>query len=220
MTQRVPRGIVVFDLDGTLLRGDTVCELIARPLGRIRQMRAFEQLKSEAEIASARREMLTWYADHSSEALCSHLRAARWAPGAQDAVKDLREARILVAIASITWRFAVEWFADRLGIDHCLGTDAKPDGKIVHVWGRNKALWLNELACKYAIPGDRTAALGDSSGDTEMLQAAHLRYFVGAAPSPEIPELVHIPNGNLHAIANSILDSWGCPVEPQGSAET
>ena len=49
MTQ-VLRGIVVFDLDGTLLRGETVCEMLARPLGRIDQMQEFEQLKCEAEI--------------------------------------------------------------------------------------------------------------------------------------------------------------------------
>ena len=211
MMQAAPRGIVVFDLDGTLLRGDTVCELLARPLGRIRQMRAFEQLKSEAEIAGARQQMLSWYAGHTREALCGHLRTARWAPGAHNAVRDLREAGVLVAIASITWYFAVEWFANQLGIDHCLGTDGKPDGEITHVWGRDKARWMNELVCEYRIPDNRVAAVGDSSGDIEMLEAAHLRYFVGDAPDPEIPALVHIPDANLHLIAKSILDSWADP---------
>jgi HAD superfamily phosphoserine phosphatase-like hydrolase len=208
MTLGARRGIVVFDLDGTLLRGDSVCELLARPLGRIRQMRAFEQLESEAEIAGARQQMLSWYAGHTRETLCRHLRAARWAPGAHNAVRDLQEAGILVAIASITWHFAVEWFADQLGIDDCLGTDGRPDGGITHVWGRDKALWLNDLVHRYRVPDYRVAAVGDSSGDIEMLRAAHLRYFVGDPPTPEVPDLIHIPDANLHLIAKSILALW------------
>jgi phosphoserine phosphatase len=31
-------GLVVFDLDGTLLRGQTVCEVLAAPLGRLDEM--------------------------------------------------------------------------------------------------------------------------------------------------------------------------------------
>ncbi len=32
------RGLAVFDLDGTLLRGDTVCEVLAKPLDRLVEM--------------------------------------------------------------------------------------------------------------------------------------------------------------------------------------
>jgi HAD superfamily phosphoserine phosphatase-like hydrolase len=186
MTQ-APRGIVAFDLDGTLLRGETVCEVLAKPLGRIDQMRAFERYQSEAEIADARRQMMAWYEGHTHEALCGHLRNATWAPGACRAVRDLQKANILVAIASITWRFAVEWFADQLNIRHLLGTDLSSEGEITHVWGRDKAQWLEDLASRYKISRHRIAAVGDSRGDAEMLQAAHLRFFVGAVPSPEIP---------------------------------
>ena len=51
------RGIVAFDLDGTLLRGLTVSELIAKGLGRLEQMRKFEGLKQEAELIAAREEI-------------------------------------------------------------------------------------------------------------------------------------------------------------------
>lgn len=211
MTQ-VPRGIAIFDLDGTLLRGETVCEVLARPLGRIDQMQKFERLRSEAEIADARTQMMTWYEERTHEVLCGHLRNATWAPGARRAVRDLQEANILVAIASITWRFAVEWFADQLDVGHYLGTDLSSDGEITHVWGRDKAKWLEDLASRYKIPRHRIAAVGDSSGDADMLRAAHLRFFVGAAPSPEIPSSVHIPNADLSLIAARIIDAWVDPV--------
>jgi HAD superfamily phosphoserine phosphatase-like hydrolase len=215
----VLRGIVVFDLDGTLLRGETVCEVLARPLGRIDQMQKFEQLQSEAEIADARKQMMAWYEEHTHEVLCGYLRNATWAPGARRAVRDLQQADILVAIASITWRFAVAWFANRLKVGHHLGTDVSSDGETAHVGGRDKAQWLEDLASSYKIPRHRIAAVGDSSGDAEMLHAAHLRFFVGAAPSPEIPSLVHLPNADLRQIAGKIIDTWVDPVTAtQGTA--
>jgi HAD superfamily phosphoserine phosphatase-like hydrolase len=204
----VPRGIVVFDLDGTLLRGETVCEVLARPLGRIDRMREFEQYRSEAEIADARKQMTEWYEGHTLEALCAHLRNATWAPGARRAVRDLQKANIVVAIASITWQFAVEWFANQLSVCHRLGTELGSGGKITHVWGRDKARWLEELAGSYGIPRRRIAAVGDSSGDAEMLRAAHLRFYVGAMPRPDIPSLVHIPNADLRVIADRIIATW------------
>ena len=213
MTRR-PRGIAIFDLDGTLLRGDTVCEVLAKPLGRLERMRQFEQLKSESEIADARREMLSWYREHTRAALCAHLSAATWAPGAKRAVRDLQRVDILVGIASITWRFAVEWFANQLHVHHCPGTDVRSDGEITHVWRPDKAQWLKDLARTYRVPRDRVAAVGDSCGDVDMLSAAYLRYFVGEAGTPEIPALVCMPNADLMLIAQSIIEAWADPINP------
>jgi phosphoserine phosphatase len=50
-------GLVLFDLDGTLLRGQTVCEVMAYLLGRLGEMKRFEGLTGRAEIAAARMEM-------------------------------------------------------------------------------------------------------------------------------------------------------------------
>ena len=46
-------GLAVFDLDGTLLRGPTVCEVLAQTLGRLDQMRQLEVLISGLEDAQA-----------------------------------------------------------------------------------------------------------------------------------------------------------------------
>ena len=42
--KRGPIRLAAFDLDGTLLRGETVCEAIARPLGRLERMQAIAGL--------------------------------------------------------------------------------------------------------------------------------------------------------------------------------
>ena len=202
------RGIAVFDLDGTLLRGDTVCELLARPLARLPEMKRFERLTEEAEIANARKQMALWYDGVSVETLHSYLDDAIWAPGAREAIRELQRGNILVAIASITWRFAVGWFASQLSVRHYLGTDINEDGSIAHVWPRDKARWLNELVRDYEVSSNQVAAIGDSWGDTDMLMAAHLSFFVGHTPLPGLSSAIHLPHGDLRAISKRILDAW------------
>jgi hypothetical protein len=55
MVRDQPHGLAVFDLDGTLLRGLTVCEVLAGPLGHLERMQQFEALlhTSALDIAAA-----------------------------------------------------------------------------------------------------------------------------------------------------------------------
>ena len=202
-----PSGLVVFDLDGTLLRGPTVCEVLAARLGRLDKMRSFETLTSEYEIARARIEMARWYNGISRGQLVSFLEAAEWAPGTFEGVACLRAAGVELGVASITWNFAVEWFATRLGIARVLGTGLGEDGTIHHVWPRHKAAWLRALVSQLGLPKERTAAVGDSSGDLAMLHVAVLRFYVGVQP-PFGLTCVHIPHGNILDVAQHILAQW------------
>lgn len=202
-----PRGLVVFDLDGTLLHGPTVCELLAAPLGRSDEMRAFESLHAEQDIAQARVEMARWFGGISRGRLVMPLETAQWAPGALEGVARLREAGMEVAIASITWSFGVDCFATRLGVSRTLGTGLLADGTIDHIWPRHKAAWVRTLATDLAVPYERTAAVGDSSRDMDMLRAAALRFFVGLHP-PAGLECIHIPTGDILKIAQHILARW------------
>lgn len=202
-------GLVVFDLDGTLLRGDTVCELLAKPLGCSDQMKQFEMLTSEADIIAARLEMLKWYSDHSPELLQSHLTNACLAPGAREAIMQLQAAGVVIGIASITWKFAVKWFADQLNIEHVLGTDVTADNQVIHVFGSDKAEWLQMLANRYDVLQHRIAAVGDSRSDVEMLRLAGLPFFVGLNLPAELQSLaIHMPNGDLRDISRRVLREW------------
>ena len=203
-----PRGLVVFDLDGTLLRGPTVCELLAAPLGRLAEMRRFEALSSERDIAAAREEMARWYEGRTRAELCAALEAVDWAPGAREGVALLRASGVEVAIASITWSFAVEWVAERLGVARSLGTRLEPGRAIGHVWPRDKGRWLGEQLGELRVSLARTAAVGDSASDANLLSAASLRYFVGGGPPPALPALRHRPAGDIAAIACEILERW------------
>ena len=75
------RGLAVFDLDGTLLRGDTVCEVLAKPLDRLVEMKQFEGFTEEHDITAAREQMVGWYKVRTTSELLAELRRASWAPG-------------------------------------------------------------------------------------------------------------------------------------------
>lgn len=206
-------GLVVFDLDGTLLRGQTVCEVLAAPLGRLDEMKIFESLTGECEIAQGRVQMAHWYRAVPREQLIRSLACARWAPGASAGVTRLVRSGVAVGVASITWDFAVSWFAHQLGLTRILGTQLHEDGTIKHVWPRHKAEWLRELASALAVPFERTAAVGDSMGDLPMLHAAALRFFVGSR-LPSGLDCIHVPDANIEDVADTVLTRWSPKDDP------
>lgn len=199
---------MVFDLDGTLLRGMTVCEVLAAALGRLPRMQEIERLTARSEIAAARSEMARWYDGISRSELTALLDRAQLAPGASDGIRMLRDAGVTVAIASITWCFAVEHFAGLLGVQHTLATRLHESGEIEHVWAEHKADWVLRLAAGLAIPIERTAAVGDSAGDHAMLGAVNVPFFVGAQPPRDREGWLHWPGASIETIAAHLLGKW------------
>ncbi|MDA1348223.1 MAG: HAD-IB family phosphatase [Chloroflexi bacterium] len=203
--------LVAFDLDGTLLRGDTVCEVIARRLGLLERMRALEAtVKTRDEIARAREEMVGWYGDRNVAELQEIASQARLSPGAQEACASLIEAGVEITIASLTWDFAVERFARELRVGSWLGTLLRADGDIRHVWAESKAEWLVEKMEAADRSPAEVAAVGDSAGDVPLLNAVGLPVFVGKEAIAGLPERArHMPEADLRDVAELILDESG-----------
>jgi HAD superfamily phosphoserine phosphatase-like hydrolase len=201
-------GLAVFDLDGTLLRGPTVCEVLAQSLGRLDHMRQLETLisgLSDVDIAAAREEMVRWYREVSLVDLVSRLGSVTLAPRAAEGITLLRRHGVAVAMASITWEFAVAWFARQLHVDYYVGTRLEPDGTILHFWPRDKVTWLQGLRDTLRIPASRVAAIGDSGGDVEMLRAVRHPVFVGATLPGGLPEVTHLPRADIVTVAQWII---------------
>lgn len=198
--------LVVFDLDGTLLRGATVCEVLADRFDRSDEMAAFEALTDIADIRAARETMFDWYGDVPIPVLCSYLDALRLAPGAEEACARLRDAGVTLAVASFTWEFAVETVARRLGIPHWIGTRADAEGRFEHVWHDTKAEWVLDLTASLGLTREGTAAVGDSGFDVPMLHAVGTAVYVGAELVDGLPTTtIHIPHADLRDVAEVLL---------------
>lgn len=194
--------LVAFDLDGTLIRGPTICESLAEPLGKLSRMREIEQLRDLTQIRAARQEMLGWYGA-LPEALFDKL-SLEIAPGAAEAFELLARRGVQTAIVSITWSFAVERLARRFGAGAWVGTDAQ-FGEIQHFWPNDKPVWLQRHVSALGIEMGQVAAVGDSHGDVPMLAAVGHPFFVGADLPGEIAHAIHAPNVDLLKIAQLIL---------------
>src|ERR671936_2501059 len=122
-------------------------------------------------VTAARETMAEWYRQYEPDELTAGLSELTLAEGSEEGFALLREHGIATAIVSITWSFAVEWFAERLGADYALGTRLVAD-RVEHVWPSDKGEWLRELRDRLGLPPQEVAAVGDSDGDRELLDAA------------------------------------------------
>ena len=201
--------LAAFDLDGTLLRGESVWEAIARGIGRLERVREMEQFRPDqvAEMTAAREESAGWYAAFTIDELLEHVASIQIAPGVDEGFALLREHGFKIAVVSLTWEFAVEWFSDRFGGDYYVGTGLLPDGRISHFWPEDKALWVAGLADKLGVDMRDVAAVGDSRGDVPMLLAVGHSYWVGEAVPAELDGKVihHEPYGDIREVAESIV---------------
>jgi HAD superfamily phosphoserine phosphatase-like hydrolase len=196
--------LAAFDLDGTLLRGNTVCEAIALRIGRAERMKELERLSDRADVHAAREEMVEWYRSVPASFLYEALESLELAPGATEGFRLLKEHRIKTAIVSITWEFAVEWFARRLGAEFYVGTRYLDD-HIAHFWPEDKPHWLMDLATQLGVAPSNVAAVGDSPSDLAMLRAVGYPVFVGHTRPDSFVELLHFPDGDIRDIAQRII---------------
>lgn len=201
----MPIKLAIFDVDGTLLRGETVCQTLARGLGKYERMCELELLEGREQIVAAREEMAGWYIEAGENTVRSHLTGLNWAPGVKEGIAYLQHAGVQIALASVTWSFAVEHVANALGISNFRATNLNfVDLAISHTWSETKAEYLHEMASTLGIQTANVAAVGDSLGDYDMLRVAGLPIFVGSA-HPGLPNVTHMPTADIQRVAETIL---------------
>jgi HAD superfamily phosphoserine phosphatase-like hydrolase len=201
----MPLRLVAFDLDGTLLRGRTVCEGIAARLGHLERMQELERNRERCQIEAAREEMLSWYELHSHSALCADLPGVEIAPGADQAFAFLRARGVRTAIVSITWSFAVAHFARRFGADAFVGTNID-GGRIVHFWPEDKPRWLAAHCASLGWSLADVGAVGDSLGDMPMLDAVGHAVFVGRELPRGCVGIRHAPLADMRLVAEMLVN--------------
>ena len=200
--------LVAFDLDGTLVRGDTVIETLAKAMGHTDRARALEEFhdarRDRASLRVLREEIAACYRGVSADELCRHLERLTLAPGAREGFALLRRAGIETGIVTFTWEFAAAGLARELEADHWLGTRLLPDGAVEHVWAEDKGRWLAELIARRGLTPEQAAAVGDSWRDVPMFEVVGQRFYVGHE-LPDGVDAVHVRDGDIFEIARRIV---------------
>jgi HAD superfamily phosphoserine phosphatase-like hydrolase len=174
--ERAPRGrfgVVLFDLDGTLLRGTSVSVVLAAALGRAGELDALEQAYRDGRVTNAAiaDASAPWFTGRRVDQVVRALDDGPWIDGIAETVAALADAGTHVALATITWRSAAEAVARGFGLHSWCGTEMEVvDGVLTGTVARichadDKAAFAASLAERYGGPA---AAVGDSRSDLAM----------------------------------------------------
>jgi len=202
----MPIKLAIFDVDGTLLRGDTACQWISRGLGNYDRMSEFEGFSTKEEIMAARREMAGWYSASTPEELMGDLEGFPWAPGTFEGIEQLQQAGITVALASLGWDFVIEKIASLFGITHTLGSEFDfGTGEFIPAWNEHKPEFAAKLSSELDIPVSEIAGIGDRPNDFKLLEFAGQGIYVGSEAPPPEKNFIHLPNADIRDVAAAII---------------
>lgn len=188
-------GLVVFDMDSTLITIECIDELAAL-VGKKPQVSAITAaaMRGELDFAAslrARVELLEGVQEQRLEQLFQPIPLSNGA------------AELITWFHARGWRTAVvsggfTWFTERLAktinldahlANELLWQSSQLTGRVAEpiVDGARKAQFLHELAQQWSIPLSNTIAVGDGANDIEMLNAAG--YGVAYCAKPALREV-------------------------------
>ena len=136
----------------------------------------------------------------------------RWLRGRKRVFILLKTCGVAVGIASVTWDFAVNYFAGLFGVEYWLGIRLLDSGEIIHIWPEDKAHWAQKLREEFRIPKGLMTAVGNSSGDIELLTTSDQAFYLGRDLPKEVDGCVHLPNADILVVCELILKRFG--IEP------
>ena len=192
-------GLVVFDMDGTLL-ADRLIFALADEFGFRKKLETIIE-GSSPEYEKTRR-IASLLGGISVPQFYHVLGLIPLSVGAETVVRELKRRGYILAIISDSYTLATEWLKKKLGFDYTIANElslknGRINGEIKMPlgWGKPEEQCLKHSVCKLAalvrlsqkteIPLERCVAVGDNLSDVCMLEKAGL----GIAFNPKHPSL-------------------------------
>jgi phosphoserine phosphatase len=185
--------VVVFDLDGTLLRRSTVSLLLAEHLGQAETINELERAFVAGEISSRAiaDASAASYAGRTTSEIESVLAAASWIDGIDETLRTLAEAGSHVLLATITWRFAAELLQERHGFVAVSGTELQVTDGVVggnvsrYFDEHDKLRFVEDWCAERGLSLAQVAAVGDSRSDLPLFRRTGRSVALNATPEAQ-----------------------------------
>lgn len=182
--------VVVFDLDGTLLRGTSVSLLLARWLGQGEEIAELERAFHAHEISNCvvADTSAAWFAGRRMAEVWRVLVDGPWIGGMDETFKSLAGAGVHLLLGTITWSFAGEMLKERYGFAAVSGTEMDAtDGVLSGVVSRyfdehDKLRFVEEWCAERGYSMSQVAAVGDSRSDVPLFRGVGLSIALNATP--------------------------------------
>lgn len=187
----VPRyPVVVFDLDGTLLRNTSCLTYLAECMGRGAAIVELEQRFRAGEISN--RDIAdasaAWFAGLHPDELWNQLAQAPWIAGVEATVTALLERGCDVLLATITWRFVAESLQRRYSFHAVCGTEMAFDGELLsgtvskYFDAHDKPRFVEAWCRRRGFALEQVAAVGDSRLDVPLFSRVGYAIALNATP--------------------------------------
>jgi phosphoserine phosphatase len=194
--------VVVFDLDGTLLRGTTVSLLLAQWLGREGEITELERAFHAHEISNSvvADTSAGWLAGKSVAEAWRVLEDGSWIDGMAETFQALAGAQVSLLLGTITWSFAAEMLRERYGFAAASGTEMRVvDGVLSGTVSRyfdehDKARFVEDWCAQHGYSMSQVAAIGDSRSDVPLFDRVGLSIALNAT-------------SDARAVATHVLDT-------------
>lgn len=190
------RGLVVFDMDGTLLAKRTI-DVLADELNFKQELLQIDQYSADMYAYQVSIEVARLLEGISASEIIDIFDQIKVRRGAQRLVNFLKKKSFLTAIISDSYTFLIQRLAKKLQIDEFWGNiveinEGRLTGKLITqpCWRDNdtrckrhsvcKLNALESIAKKHDIPLEKIIAFGDSESDICMLK--HAKIAIGVAP--------------------------------------
>ncbi|HEV3094938.1 MAG TPA: HAD family phosphatase [Solirubrobacteraceae bacterium] len=182
--------VVVFDLDGTLLRGTTVSLLLAQWLGQAEEMAELERAFHAHEISNSvvADRSARWLAGQSTADAWAVLATSTWIDGMAETLRALSAAGASLLLGTVTLRFVAEMLRERYGFAAASGTEMQvTDGVLSGTVTRyfdefDKARFVEEWCTSNGYLMSQVAAVGDSRSDVPLFERVGISIALNATP--------------------------------------
>jgi phosphoserine phosphatase len=187
----VPRyPVVVFDLDGTLLRETSVSLFLAERMGHGDVASELDQRFRAHEISNnvVADALALWFEGQDLKNVWEQLESAPWIGGMEEALRTLAETGHHLLLGTITWRFAAEMLQHRHGFDDVCGTEMGLNkdalsGKVSRYFDEwDKLRFVEQWCTQHGYRLGQVAAVGDSRSDVPLFERVGLAIALNATP--------------------------------------
>lgn len=206
--------VAAFDLDGTLVTGVSTLQYLAERMGHWAEVRRLEE--GYAAGTNSNTDVAEWdgphFAGRTRREVYGMLADAPVIGGIRETVTSLKAAGLRVVIATITWRFVADYFAEAYGFDAASGCEMGEDppgtltGVMTKYFEAADKVGFVEAQCRLADCTLREcAAIGDSRSDIPMLKAVGRPIALNAGPEADACARVRLRSDDLRVVLPVLL---------------
>lgn len=205
---RVPKRLAVFDLDSTLIAGETIDELAAvAGCGDAVAAITRRAMRGEIDFSVSLKERVALLEGLDGAARDAVIKGATFTPGAQRLVKVLKALGCEICIISGGFEFLANVIGERLDADFVYANRLEVDGGRLTgrtvgevVDGEYKARTLVRLAEERGLAREEVMAVGDGSNDLAMFSEAGLGIAFNAKPIVQEKALARVNQPSLEYV--------------------